>query len=136
MGSEHHCGLREGGEESFGNDQPRSRRTPELNFKATSIKDLSNWDRENIHEPPLTCHLTSTKLRQFYGSPMEVPSWSTHTQADERCVKMVTEASVAVFGEEKRDGPIKSQQLSRQLMSKYSSNQHVTKLTQLRLPGM
>ena len=128
--------LREAGEDSLGNNQPRSRRTPEINFEATSLKDLIDWEKENVHEPPLTCHLTTAELRHFYGTPMQVPSWSTHTQAVERCVKMVTEACGTVYGEERRDGLIKSQQLKRQLMSKNSSKQDITKLIQLRLPGM
>ena len=128
--------LREGGEDRTGNNQQRSRRTSELNFQATSLRELIDWDKENVHEPPLTCHLTTADLRHFYTTPMEVPSWSTHTQAVERIVKMVTEACGTVYGEERREGLIKSQQLSRELMSRNRSKQDVVKLTQFRLPGL
>ena len=70
-----------------------------------------------------------------------LPPYNCWTQTllwytNERCVKMVTEACGTVYGEERRDGLIKSQQLKRQLMSKNSSKQDITKLIQLRLPGM
>ena len=51
--------LRETEEDSLGNINPRSRRTPKLNFEAISVKDLVNWDTETVYEPPLTCHLST-----------------------------------------------------------------------------
>ena len=59
--------LSETEEESLGNINPRSRRTPKLKFEAISVKDLVNWDTETVHEPPLTCHLSTAQLRHFYG---------------------------------------------------------------------
>ena len=76
--------LREEGEERLGNDAPCSRRIPQLNFEATHIKELIDWNKESIHGPPLTCHLTSAELREFCAAPMVVPVRSTHTQAVER----------------------------------------------------
>ena len=128
--------LREEGEERLGNDAPRRRRIPKLNFEATHIKELIDWNKESIHGPPLTCHLTSAELREFCAAPMVVPVRSTHTQAVERVVKMVTNASKIVYGEDRREGFIKSQQLSKTLMSRNRSKQDIVKLTQFRLPGM
>ena len=58
---------------------PHFRMTPKLYLEAISVKDLVSWDTEMVHEPPLTCHLSTSQLRHFYASPMEVPPWSTHT---------------------------------------------------------
>ena len=49
---------------------------------------------------------------------MEVLSWPSHTQSIERVVKMVTEASAKYYTYEKREGAIRSQEMSRRLMSK------------------
>ena len=91
---------------------PLSRRTPKLNYEAISVKDLVIWDTETVHEPPLFCHLSNAPLRHFYASPMEVPSWFTHSKAVERIVTMVTDACGKVYGE----GMIKSQQVTRELL--------------------
>ena len=106
--------FRETGEESLEIINPLSRSTPKLNFEAISVKDLVNWDTETVLEPPLTCHYSNAQLRHFYASPMEAPSWFTHSQDVERIVKMVTDACGKVYGE----GMIKSQQVSRELVSK------------------
>ena len=67
---------------------------------------------------------------------MEVPSWSTDTQAVDRIVQMVTGACGKVYGEERMDDILKSQQVSRELMSRNRSKKDIAKLTHLRLPGM
>ena len=66
---------------------------------------------------------------------MEVPSWVSHTHAVERLVQMVTDACGKVYGEERREGMIKSQQVRRELMSRNRSKQDFAKLTHLRVPG-
>ena len=54
----------------------------------------------------------------------------------ERIVKMVIDACGKVYREERREGMIKSQQDSRELMSRNRSKQDIAKLAELRLPGM
>ena len=44
------------------------------------------------------------------------PKFPCHTQAVERCVKVVTEASAAVCDEKSRDGFIRTRLASRELM--------------------
>ena len=110
-----------------GNDSVRPRRTPELNTEATKISELINW-KMPVYEPPLTTSLTTFEVKQFLSKPMEVPNWCCHTQAIERCVKMVTEAATTVYSHEKREGIIRSQEASRNLMSKNQSKQDLVGL--------
>ena len=54
----------------------------------------------------------------------------------ERIVRMVTDACGKVYGEERREGLIKSQQVTRELRSWNRLKQDIAKLIQLRLPRM
>lgn len=55
---------------------------------------------------------------------MDFPDYPCHTQAVERCVKMVTEASMAVAGEKARDGFIRSQLQSRAIMPSFETKKN------------
>lgn len=111
----------------LGDNSVRPRRTPELNTEATKITDLIKWEIP-VYEPPLTTSLTTFEVKQFLSKPMEVPNWCCHTQAIERCVKMVTEAAASVYSHEKREGIIRSQEASRSLMSKNQSKKDLAGL--------
>ena len=94
---------------------------PSLNLSAKDYIDLIDWHATGtINEPPLTFGISEEELLQFIKQK-ETPSVTfprllCHTQAVERCVKMVTEASGAVCGADRRDGYIKVQLESRGLM--------------------
>lgn len=66
------------------------------------------------------------------GEVLGVGKFPCHTQAVERYVKLVMEASAAVCGAESRDGFIQSRLASRKLMpsfntkSQYNNQQHVS----------
>jgi len=64
-------------------------------------------------EPPLTMQLPVEQLEKIAKEPlrMEMPC---HSQAVERCVRMVTEASSQVYGMDARDGYIKARIKSRE----------------------
>ena len=59
---------------------------------------------------------------------MKVPYYSGHTQPIERAVKEVTAASCKVFGEERRDGWVRSRAESRSVMPKVSSKKDLLPL--------
>ena len=105
----------------------RLRRTSDISCDATRIGDLINWS-EDVSEPPLTCSLSTSELKNFIDSPMKVPDWSCHTQSIERVIRMVTEASSKYFSHEKRDGGIRVQERSRRLMSRDESKQDLCAL--------
>jgi hypothetical protein len=104
----------------LGDMSVRPRKTPNINANASSLVELIEW-KNDVHEPPLTCNLTTTEVMKFTEMPMEVPDWSSHTQSVERCVKMTTEASTHVFSQERRDVYIRGQMVSRDLMSRNRS---------------
>ena len=103
----------------MGRTAPRARKLPKLNAQAKSLQTLISWDR--AHEPILSCHLSKDDLKVFIIKPMEVSKYSGHTQPIERAVKEVTAASAAVYGEERRDGWVRSRAESRSVMPKVNS---------------
>ena len=102
------------GKEMMGRTNPRYRKLPQLNTEAESLLDLIDWKR--AHEPLLTCSMTKEMIKAFKETPMVVDYYCGHTQAIERAVKEVTAASQAVYGEERRDGWIRSRAANREIM--------------------
>ena len=101
----------------------RTFRIPKLNFDATSYIDMINWQEENITEPPLTRGIPDEELDFLIESKgqREFPIFPCHTQAVERCVKLVTEASSLVCSSDARDGLILSRIESRQKMPSFET---------------
>ena len=92
-----------------------------LNFDANHITELIDWDLENVTEPPLTFKLSNQDLIEIMTAKLEIKSYKVHTQSVERAVKLVTQASISVYGPEARDGYVKATVLSRRIMPKLSS---------------
>ena len=83
-----------------------------LNLSAKDYVDLIDWHATGtINEPPMTFGISEEELLQFINQKetpsVTFPRLPCHTQAVERCVKIVTEASGAVCGVDQRDGYIK-----------------------------
>ena len=129
--------LRGDGDEEVqrGDDSVRDRKTPNINENATKLADLIDWKVEEVTEPPLTCSLTTMELQPLIASPIVVPAWPSHTQSVERLVKRVTEASAHVFSHERRDGFIRSQEASSELMPRNRSKQDLVNLAKYRNMG-
>ena len=120
-----------------GNDIPvdkpiRVRKNRPINPNAESLSELTDLST-NPMEPPLTTHLTDAQLQEIVENPMNVPDWPSHTQSVERCVKMVTEAASKVFSHEKREGFIRGQFVSRNLMSINRSKQGLVPMTSFKM---
>jgi len=111
----------------MGNASVRPRTIPKINADAKSLIDLIDWC-SGITEPPLSCSLTTAQIKQFVDTPMIVADWPSHTQSVERCIKMVTEASGHVYSQDRREGYIRSQILSRELMSRNRSKKDMHNL--------
>ena len=73
-------------------------------------------------EEVLACISNKKKLRQ------ELFDFPCHTQAVERCVKLVTEASTKVYGKDRRDGFIRATIHSRRLMPRLESKKDLINL--------
>ena len=84
----------------MGDTSVRLRKLPYLNIKATTLKDIIDWD--GASEPIATNRLINTELEVEY-----IPC---HTQAIERAVKEVTAAAGAVCGAKRRDGFIRGRE--------------------------
>lgn len=94
-----------------------------FNLEAKDIIDLINWQEELVYEPPLTQTMSDDSLKDLLINPMEfeIPKFPCHTQAVERSVKMVTEASTEVFTAKRRDGLIHAKIDSRARNQTYTS---------------
>lgn len=104
----------------------RSFMTPKLNFNAQDYSELINWMDCDLSSPPLLKDISDDEIKSHIESD-SVPNWDTtfktfpvHTQAVERCVKLVTEASRKVCGAESRDGFVRTTLLSRSTMPNFA----------------
>jgi len=73
---------------------------------------MINWQKTEVTEPPVTKTIPDAKIHKFIktGDKPEglIPLFPCHTQAVERLIKLVTDASTSVSGRERRDGFIRS----------------------------
>ena len=92
---------------NLGNPSFRERITPQLNFEATTLKDLILWDETTPYEPIFTCNMSKDTIKSFQNSPMKAPNFPIHSQSTERAVQNVTKACMMVYGQDKRDAYIK-----------------------------
>ena len=83
---------------------------PNVNFEATNYTELIDWEKETITEPPICKDLALDQLNEFVR-----PTFLCHTQGTERLIRLVTNASERVYGEERRDGLIRATLKSRGL---------------------
>lgn len=113
------------GKSELGDMSVRPRKTPRLNLNSTSLQSIIPWKIEECHEPVFTCKLTKDQLKEFLVTPFKVPKFSIHTQSTERCVKMVTEAAASVFGQERRDGFIRSRIHHREEMPEFRTKSQI-----------
>jgi len=103
----------------------RQFRVPSLNFNARDYIDLVNWNNEDRCEPPMTKHLAEAELQDCVKNRnnqlvRSLPQFPCHTQATERHIRLVTEASAAVCTEQ-RDGFIRSGIESRKKMKTFDN---------------
>jgi len=119
--------MRDGDDDRLGDLSVHPRKTPSINSSVTSLLQLIDWSH-GVYEPPLTCTLSKAEVMKFIDEPMQVPKWPCHAQSIERCVKQTTEAAGRVYTYEKREGYIRGQEASRQLLSRNESKQDLKKL--------
>ena len=94
--------------------QSRVFRVPPLNWEAESYDEIVSL-AGHVTEPPVTRQMTEQELQSARDDPPTLPEFPCHSQSVERCVKMVTEASRAVFGQERRHALILSRQAARKV---------------------
>ena len=74
---------------------------------------MIKWEEVHVTEPPVTAVLLDSAIEAARDQPLELPGFPCHAQSVERCVKLVTEASLAVYGQERRNALIVARQASR-----------------------
>lgn len=90
---------------------------PKLREDAPNYYGLIDWASEKITEPPITMKYSDEEISHIIaegGNFPEIEKYPCHSQAVERCVKIVTEASLSVCGSEARDGFIRTRIKARQ----------------------
>ncbi|KAJ8721038.1 hypothetical protein PYW08_006503 [Mythimna loreyi] len=99
-------------------------KVPTFNFDAKDYTDIITWRDCEITEPPLTLNMSDETLKDVVKNGLsmcQIIDFPCHTQVVERCIKLVTEASNAVCGDNKRDGFIRARLLSRKRMSTFNT---------------
>ena len=96
------------------------------NFRFNLIESTTNDDQydqlidldkiDQLTEPPITMKVPDDELETF-----EVPAYPCHTQATERCIRLVSEASQRVIGQERRHGLIVNTMYSRSINGEFES---------------
>ena len=96
---------------------------PHLVFESTDYVNMINWPENEITEPPLCKKLTNTEIENNIRNKTLIcfPALPSHTQAVERTVKLVTDASQKVIGRENRDGHINALLTSRSKLPKFNA---------------
>lgn len=105
----------------------REFKIPKLNFNADDYIELIDWESISFTEPPLTMSWSEDELKSMIKNvPDEINifNFPCHSQAVERCVKLVTEASMAVCGTEERDGFIHARITSRSELPVFETKNH------------
>lgn len=108
----------------------RDFKVPELNFEASDYTELINWQSIEVSEPPLTKKITTEDLiKMITNMPdnIELLRFPCHSQAVERHIKMVTEASSSVCGNHARDGLIRAKIANRKAIPKMETKKDFIK---------
>lgn len=86
---------------------------PNINFDANNYIELIDFDNEMTTIPPILMNFDlSINDAKYYAQKklcehdlgFDIMNLPCHTQSVERCVKIVTEASISVCGEQRRNG--------------------------------
>ena len=106
----------------------RNFKIPTLNFSASKYYDIIYWQSNTISEPPCTRNITKDELNIFIqtGEPFTSIFTQTpcHTQAVERSVKLITEASTKVSGQTNREAYIQCTLQSRKEITSFDTKKH------------
>ncbi|GBM38235.1 hypothetical protein AVEN_199189-1 [Araneus ventricosus] len=104
----------------------RSFQPPKINFPATHYIVMIHWNTITLSPPPLLRRFSNQEIWFKVQSGVTAAEWNfakspCHTQAAERCVKLVTEASQKAVGSNSRDAFVRTTLLSRSSMSSFSN---------------
>ena len=72
--------------------------------------------------------MTIKELESIKEKPLEIPSFSVHTQSVERVVQEVSKASSEVYGHTRRDGYVRARVDHREILPVFNSKKDIMKL--------
>ncbi|XP_069950746.1 sodium-coupled monocarboxylate transporter 1 [Cherax quadricarinatus] len=99
---------------------------PKLKWQAMNYHSMIDWKTELKTEPPFIASLSEQQVLKITETPLEMHKWPNNTQAVERGIKLMTEASTEVTGQKARDGYIKQRIFSRKVMLKFHTKKYFT----------
>ena len=99
----------------------RKFKIPDLKWEAENWWEIIDWGKIQVHEPKILSNISTQELEEAYAKPMNFPNFPCHSQSVEQAVKLVTEASSQVCGEEKRHNHIVSVIASRKVRQPFNS---------------
>jgi len=106
-------------------EQLRQFKMPEIYFEANEYYKLINWQNEQVSEPPLLKNIPSEdiqkKIRDKTMPGLTNSGIPWHSQVVERMIKLMTEASSKVCGENEREGFITVTLESRKNLAKFDT---------------
>ena len=102
----------------------RFNKVPPLVWEATDWTKTVDLGNLKCWEPPVTTKYSDEELYSAIQSPMNFEKFPVHSQSVERCVKLVTEASSSVYGQESRHGFILNKVASRKSRKSFSSKKY------------
>lgn len=99
---------------------------PDINFNADDYIDLIDWQKCELTEPPATVSLSRDQLSSLVNMKNNVKDlpcykFPCNTQAVERSIKIVSEASQKVCGAERREGYVRATLASRRKMNSFQT---------------
>ena len=96
-----------------------------MNWNASSWKDSIDWGKAKVWEPRILEALTLEQIEAALQTPLNFPKYPCHSQTVERMVKLVTEVSSSVFGEERQQDKIVSVLASRKSRKAYDTKKRL-----------
>ena len=109
-------------------------KVPKVDFHCEDCIDLIDWTDSITTAPPLLRNLSNQTLKSLAENPVdcetELVAIPCHSQAVERLVKLVSEASFSISDANQRDGMVKATLRSRSAMSAFNTKSEFVGLVQ------
>ena len=86
----------------------RKHEVPLLRWNVKAWHKIIDWSKTKFYEPFILAKLNIEEIEGCYAKPFSFPKYPVHSQSVERAVKLVSEASAKVSGEERRHTSILS----------------------------
>lgn len=101
----------------------RLKKITSINFEATHWSTLIDLSQRGICEPAVAEDFSTNELLEslLNGTELKFPKLPAHSQGVERAVKLTTEASQIVYGQEARHKHIITKSLCHQIRPAFSS---------------